>query len=147
MDATLTINLTLISCLDGNVMHLQIQFARCWSRDNLSINPPALAQLLHMPRAQGKPRRGVAWYAYDSHRKRQKVFERALALASARATREHGRHKTPPMAYVEETAPDESIQNCPEHLIFTIPDNWNPPTDFGNETKLPDPGTSHRCKE
>jgi hypothetical protein len=51
------------------------------------------------------------------------------------------------MAYVEETAPDESIQNCPEHLIFTVPDNWNPPTAFGNETKLPDPGTSHRRKE
>jgi hypothetical protein len=62
-----------------------------------------------------------------------------LALASARTTRKHGRHRTPPMAYVEETAPDEPIQNCPEHLLFTVPDNWNPPTVFGNETKLPAP--------
>jgi hypothetical protein len=51
------------------------------------------------------------------------------------------------MAYVEETAPDEPIQNCPEHLLFTVPDNWNPPTVFGNETKLLALGTSHRCRE
>jgi hypothetical protein len=89
----------------------------------------------------------MAWYAYDSRRKRQKKFERALALASARTTRKHGRHRTPPMAYVEETAPDEPIQNCPEHLLFTVPDNWNPPTVFGNETKLLALGTSHRCRE
>jgi hypothetical protein len=144
---TVTINLTLISCLDGYAMHLQIQFVECWSRDNLSVNISAIAQLLHMPRARGRPRRGAAWYAYDSRRKRQKKFERALALASARATRKHGRHRTPPMAYVEEVAPDEPIQNCPEHLLFTVPDNWNPPTTFGNETKLPAPGTSHRRRE
>ena len=51
------------------------------------------------------------------------------------------------MAYVEDTAPDEHIQNSPEQLIFTVPNNWNPPTVFGNETKLLDLGTSHRCKE
>jgi len=51
------------------------------------------------------------------------------------------------MAYVEESAPDESIHNCLEHLIFTIPNNWNPPMDFENETKPPDPETSHKCKE
>jgi hypothetical protein len=149
MAATVTISLTLISHLNGKMMYLQIQFAGCWSRANLSVDAPALAQLLHMSRAHGKPRRGMAWYAYDSRRKRQKAFERALALASARATRatrEHERHKMPPMAYVEEMAPDESIQNCLEHLIFTIPDNWNPPTAFGNKIKLLDPGTSHRRK-
>jgi hypothetical protein len=51
------------------------------------------------------------------------------------------------MAYVEEMAPDESIQNCPEHLIFTVPENWNPPTAFGNKIKLPYPGISRRRKE
>jgi hypothetical protein len=69
------------------------------------VNAPALAQLLHMPRVRGKTRRGAAWYAYDSRRKRQKAFERALALASVRATRatrDHRRHETPPMVYVEE---------------------------------------------
>jgi hypothetical protein len=149
MASMVTISLTLISRLNGKTMYLQIQFAGCWSRANLSVDTPALAQLLHMLRARGKPHRGMAWYAYDSRRKRQKAFERALALASARATREtreHGRHNSPPMAYVEEMAPDESFQNCPEHLIFTILDNWNPPTSFGNEIKLSDPGTSHRRK-
>jgi hypothetical protein len=51
------------------------------------------------------------------------------------------------MAYVEDTAPDKPIQNSPEHLIFTVLDNWNPPTVFGNETKLLDLGTSHSCRE
>jgi hypothetical protein len=51
------------------------------------------------------------------------------------------------MAYVEETAPDEPIQNFLEHLLFTVLDNWNPPTAFGNETKLPTLGTSHRRRE
>jgi len=51
------------------------------------------------------------------------------------------------MAYVEETAPNEPIQNCPEHVLFTILDNWNPPMVFINETKLPALGTSHRCRE
>jgi hypothetical protein len=147
MVRTVTITLTLISCLDGYAMHLQIRPVECWSRNNLPVNISAIARLLHMPRARGRPRRGAAWYAYDSRRKRQKKFERALALASARTTRKHGRPRTPPMAYVEETAPDEPIQDCPEHLLFTVPDNWNPPTVFGNETKLPAPGTSHSRRE
>ena len=51
------------------------------------------------------------------------------------------------MAYMEDTALDKPIQNSPEHLIFTVLDNWNPPTVFGNETKLLDLGTSHSCRE
>ena len=37
----------------------------------------------------------------------------------------------PPMAYVEEITLDEAMQSYPELPLFTVPDNWNPPTDFG----------------
>ena len=53
----------------------------------------------------------------------------------------------PPMAYMEETVPDEPIQDYPEHLLFTVLYNWNPPTDFGSEAKLPAPGISHSRRE
>ena len=53
----------------------------------------------------------------------------------------------PPMAYVVETIPDEPIQDYLEHLLFTIPYNWNPHTDFGNYAKLPAPGISHSRRE
>jgi hypothetical protein len=39
----------------------------------------------------------------------------------------------PPMAYIEEIIPDEPIQVPPAHLLFTVPENWNPPTCFPGE--------------
>jgi len=39
------------------------------------------------------------------------------------------------MAYVEEITPDKPIQDYPEHLLFTIPNNWNLHIDFDNESK------------
>jgi len=52
----------------------------------------------------------------------------------------------PPMAYVEDIFPEEPIQAPPEHLLFTIPDNWNPPTCFPGEAELKAIGTlqSHK---
>ena len=50
------------------------------------------------------------------------------------------------MAYVEEIFPEEPIQAPPEHLLFTVPDNWNPPTCFSGEVELKAIGTlqSHK---
>jgi hypothetical protein len=44
------------------------------------------------------------------------------------------------MAYVEEITLDEAMQSYPEHPLFTVLDNWNPPTDFGTEDKISPPG-------
>jgi hypothetical protein len=60
---------------------------------------------------------------------------------------EPGRTRTPPMAYVEETVPDEPIQDYPEHLLFTVPDNWDPPTCFRNDAKPHALGMTHSSKE
>jgi hypothetical protein len=126
------ITFVLINRLGGFVMHLKIaepkaEPSRCRNRDTPSAGIPTIALLLSMPRARGRPRRGATWYTADSRRKRQKKFEKALALASRRRTRKSRRTGTPPMAYVEEIAPDESIQNYSENLLFTVPDNWDPP--------------------
>jgi hypothetical protein len=38
----------------------------------------------------------------------------------------------PPMAYVVEETPEGGVpESIPEHLLFTVPENWNPPSDFG----------------
>jgi hypothetical protein len=110
MAKAVTVILTLISCLDRYERYLEIaepkaELSENWSRANLPLGISAIARLLHMPRARGQPRRGAAWYAFDSRRKRQKKFEKALALASTRRTRKPGRPGTPPMAYVEEITP------------------------------------------
>ena len=39
------------------------------------------------------------------------------------------------MDYVEEIALEEPIQVPLEHLLFTVPDNWNLPTCFPGEAK------------
>jgi hypothetical protein len=142
----------LINSLGGYVMHLKVaevkaETPRCRNRDNLSAGIPTVAFLLSMPRARGRPRRGAAWYAADSRRKRQKKFERALALASRRRTRKSRRIGTPPMAYVEEVTPDESIQNYSENLLFTVPDNWAPPACFGKDAITPAPRPAHGPKD
>jgi hypothetical protein len=51
------------------------------------------------------------------------------------------------MAYVEEVSPEEPIQVPPEHLLFTVPDNWNLPTCFPGEAKPRATGTPHSHKE
>jgi hypothetical protein len=133
-------------------MHLEIEWPKaepseCWSRDTHPVGISVIALLLYMPRARGRPRRGAAWYASDSRRKRQKKFEKALAMACTRRTRKPGRTRTPPMAYVEEIVPDKPIQVPPEHLLFTVPDNWDLPTCFVNDAKPQVPGMTHSHKE
>lgn len=82
-----------------------------------------------MPRLRGTPRRGAAWYAAKSRRKRKQTFEAALAIARRRRK---AKPHTPPMAYVVEEIPEGGIpDSIPEHLLFTVPENWNPSTDLG----------------
>jgi hypothetical protein len=40
------------------------------------------------------------------------------------------------MAYVEEITLEDTMWSYPKLPLFTVPDNWNPPTDFGSEDKL-----------
>jgi hypothetical protein len=87
-----------------------------------------------MPRARGKPRRGAAWYIAESRRQRQKKFEQALAMVSFQR---HRKPRTPSMAYVEEITLEDTMQIYPNLPLFTVLDNWNPPTDFGTDDKLP----------
>jgi hypothetical protein len=47
------------------------------------------------------------------------------------------------MAYVEEIPPEESLQNFSESLLFTVPDNWNPPACFGADAMTPGPRAEH----
>jgi hypothetical protein len=51
------------------------------------------------------------------------------------------------MAYVEEITLDEAMQSYPEHPLFTVPDNWNPHTDFGTEDKILAPGIPRGHRE
>jgi hypothetical protein len=149
MAKAVTVTFILISRSDGYAMHLGVERPKaepseCWCRDTYPFGILVIALLLYMPRARGRPRRGTAWYAFDSRRKRQKKFERALAMACTRRTRKPW---TPPMAYVEEIVPDEPIQVPPAHLLFTVLDNWDPPTCFVDEAKPQDPGMTHSHKE
>jgi hypothetical protein len=50
--------------------------------------------------------------------------------------RRHKKPRTPPMAYVAEITLDEAMQSYPKLPLFTVPDNWNPPTDFGTYDKI-----------
>jgi len=40
------------------------------------------------------------------------------------------------MAYAEEIFLEEPIQVPSEHLLFTVPENWNPPTFFPMEVTM-----------
>ena len=41
-----------------------------------------------------------------------------------------------PMAYVEEVILEEPFQVPPDHFLFTMSDNWNPPSDFQEEASM-----------
>jgi len=92
--------------------------------------------LIYMPRERVKPHRGIVWYAFDACRRRQQNFERALSMARTQLVHKARKPRMSPMAYVEEVISEESIQTPPEHLLFTVPDSWNPPTCFPRETTM-----------
>jgi hypothetical protein len=86
--------------------------------------------ILAMPRIRGKPRRGAAWYAAASRRKRKAQFEAAMAIVTRRrrhSSRRSTRPRTPPMAYVEEVAPEEGPPSPPVK-VFSPPENWQSST-------------------
>jgi hypothetical protein len=89
-----------------------------------------------MPRERGKPRRGPAWYSLAARQRRQQRLERALSMARTQriqTARREGMAWSPPMAYVEEVILEEPIQIPPESLLFTVPENWQPPSSFPEE--------------
>jgi hypothetical protein len=93
------------------------------------VNPHCI---LAMPRIRGRPRRGAAWYAAASRRKRKAQFEAAMAIVTRRrrhSSRHSTRPRTPPMAYVEEVVPDEGPPSPPAK-VFNPPDNWQSTTGF-----------------
>jgi len=110
MAKTVTVTFVLISHPEGYELHLEIERLKAepsehWSGNTHPVGIPVIALVLHMPRARGQPRRGAAWYATNSRRKRQKKFKKELALTYACRTRKPGRSRTPPMAYVDEFVP------------------------------------------
>jgi hypothetical protein len=57
-------------------------------------------------------------------------------MARTQLVHRERRLRTPPMAYVEEVFPEEPIQAPLEHLLFTVPDNWQPPSNLLGETTM-----------
>jgi hypothetical protein len=100
----------------------------------------AIRVTFSMPRERGRPRRGPAWYSLAARQRRQQRLERALSIARTQriqTTRRGGMAWSPPMAYVEEVTPEEPIQIPPESLLFTVPENWQPPSSFPVEDTKP----------
>jgi hypothetical protein len=93
-----------------------------------------------MPRIRGRLRRGAAWYAAASRRKRKAQFEEALAIVTRRR-RHRSRHSSrpcmAPMAYVEEVIPEGGPPSPPAN-VFIPPENWHPSTSFdSHNTRQP----------
>jgi hypothetical protein len=91
-------------------------------------SPGSIQRDCNMPRIRGKSRRGAAWYAAQSRRKRKETFERAMAMATRRRRQKLRR---PPRAFGEERIPAGGSENQPEHTLFAAPVNWHPCTSFG----------------
>lgn len=113
------------------------------SRNRRGGNTLALLLILTMPRARGRPRRGVGWYAVESRRKRHKRFERALLLAKRKRRRETIATNLPPRTYVEETPFMELPPDFSERRMFTVLDNWNPPACIGEAAPPPSLRETH----
>jgi hypothetical protein len=97
----------------------------------------------NMPRIRGKSRRGAAWYAAQSRRKRKENFERAMAMATRRRRE---RPRMPPMAVVEEEIPAGGLESPPEHTLFFVPEDWNPRSYFGSAGTSRPAGGNIRCR-
>jgi hypothetical protein len=65
-------------------------------------------------------------------------LERALSIARTQMACRDGSERmawSPPATFVEEVIPEEPIQLPPESMLFTVPENWQPPTSLpGEET-------------
>jgi hypothetical protein len=108
------------SVLQQHSIHGKVDPVRLKQPHRLDALSPGIA----MPRLRGTPRRGTAWHAVKSRRKRKEIFEKAMAVA-ARRRRMRG------MEIVEEVIPDEGLESPPEYTLFTVPENWNPRSCIG----------------
>jgi hypothetical protein len=97
-----------------NSLHSKVIPIRLKGPNRLAELSPGIA----MPRLRGTPRRGAAWHAAKSRRKRKEAFEKAMAVATRRR-RMRG------MAIVEEVIPDAGQESPPEYTWFTAPGHWN----------------------
>jgi len=87
-----------------------------------------------MPRIRGTPRRGAAWYAAESRRKRRKEFERAMAIV-ARRRRTRARLATKAQ---REAASSQAIpHNPPGHTLLMAPHSQILSTSFNSPSTRP----------
>jgi hypothetical protein len=104
---------------------------------NRALGDLALNFALAMPRVRGRPRRGAGWYTADSRRKRHRNFKRAMTLAKQRRRRAITAASSPPGTVVEEDLSIELPPDFSESKMFTVPDNWDPPTCFVDSEAMP----------
>jgi hypothetical protein len=93
-----------------------------------------------MSRERGRSRRGPAWHSFAARQRRRQQLERALSIARTQRTQaalNREKVRSPPMAYVEEVIPEEPLQFPLESLLFTVPENWQPPSHFSAEAIAP----------
>jgi len=112
--------------LTGN-FNVRLNLAEQRGSNNV-LSSLALILALSMPRVRGKPRRGAGWYAAESRRKRHRKFERAMIMAKYRRRQVNTVEILPPKTFVEEVPNMELPPDFSESKMFTVPDNWNPPT-------------------
>jgi hypothetical protein len=103
-----------------------------------------------MPRIRGKPRRGAAWYAAESRRRRKKDFERAMAIVARRRrtrSRLHSKERE------EEVNPQANPTGHSRHTMSVALTNQNPSSSLGTHCTRqpaddePDPSTCQVAKE
>jgi hypothetical protein len=104
---------------------------------NRVLGELALNFTLAMPRVRGRPRRGADWYAADSRRKRHWNFKHMMSLAKKRRHRAITAASSPPGTVVEEYLRIELPPDFSESKMFTVPDNWDPPTCFFDSEASP----------
>jgi hypothetical protein len=57
-------------------------------------------------------------------------------MARTQLVHRERRRRPPPMTYVEEVFSKDPIKAPPEHLLFTLPDKWQPPSMLLVETTM-----------
>jgi hypothetical protein len=87
-----------------------------------------------MPRIRGTPRRGAAWYAAESRRKRRKEFERAMAIV---ARRRRTRARLTTKAQREAASSQANPHNPPGHTLLMAPHSQIPSTSFSSPSTRP----------
>jgi hypothetical protein len=102
---------------------------------NRALDDSALNFALAMLRLRGRPRRGDGWYAAESRRKRHWEFKHTMTLARHRRRQATMVAGSPPSTIVEEYLSIELPLDFSESKMFTVPDNWDPPTCFISSEK------------